>query len=101
MVVLDMYMIFGYMLYEVGHTHRYKFCLKKNQVKSPSHGLASRKPVRIRRSGRTENRGVTNAMSRTKISGNSLTVSTLVRRELLLRRIDLSKHRIIVVSLRD
>ena len=32
-----------------------------------------------------------NAMSRTKISGNSLTVSTLVRRELLLRRIDLYK----------
>ena len=40
-------------------------------------------------------------MSRTKISGNSKTVSMLARRDLLLMRIDLSNHRIIVVSMRD
>ena len=42
-----------------------------------------------------------NAMSRTKISGNFFTVSTLARRDLLLMRIDLSNHRIIVVSMQD
>ena len=35
---------------------------KKNQVRSPSHGLASRKWVRIRQSGRTGIRGVTSPL---------------------------------------
>ena len=59
MVVFDMYMIFGYMLYDVGHTHKYKFCLKKNQVKSPSPESRTPNSVRIRQSGRTGNRGLT------------------------------------------
>ena len=47
----------------MGHTHRYKFGFeKKNQVKSPSICSRTPKPVRIRQSGRTGNRGVTGMM---------------------------------------
>ena len=44
----------------MGHTHRYKFGFrKKNQVKSPSIWSRTPNSVRIRQSGRTGNRGVT------------------------------------------
>ena len=42
------------------YTHRYKFSSEKKKVKSPSLVSHALNPVRIRRSGRTENRGVTN-----------------------------------------
>ena len=53
-------MTFGFCYKMWAITHRYRLAFKKkNQVKSPSHGLASRKPVRIRHSGRAGIWGVT------------------------------------------
>ena len=43
----------------MGHTHRYKFDIKKNQVKSPSPESRTPNSIRIRQSGRAGNRGVT------------------------------------------
>ena len=44
----------------MGHTHRYQFSFKKKiQVKSPSPESRTPNSVRIRQSGRTGNRGVT------------------------------------------
>ena len=42
----------------MGHTHRYRLAFKKKK-RVPVLSLASGKPVRIRQSGRTGNRGVT------------------------------------------
>ena len=44
------------------YTHRYKYSFKKKKVKSPSIWSHAPKPVRIRQSGRTGNRGVTPCM---------------------------------------
>ena len=57
----DLVFLFFYKVWAIptGASWLLKKIIKKNQVKSPSYGLASPKSVRIRRSGRTRNRGVT------------------------------------------
>ena len=45
------------------YTHRYKLSSEKKKVKSPSIWFRTPKPVRIRQSSRTGNRGVTPDMS--------------------------------------